>query len=74
MVEEIDGIKYVRKPGYFAVETNNIAVDGYNKATVTRLDDEGVEHTVNVMNYQDLDDVENMLAPLRFPYTPPTYN
>ena len=68
MASEINGQKFVRKPGYLALEINNVADDGYNMATVTRLDDMGEEHTIKVYGYTDLDDVEDMIEPLPFPY------
>lgn len=66
--------RYIRKPGYLAVETETIVDDGYNAALVTRLDDTGVEHTVKIVGYQDLEDIEDRLVPLDFPYVPPAYN
>ena len=74
MAQEINGQRFVRKPGYLALETKTISVDGYNAATVTRLDDMGEEHTELVVGYTDLDKIEDSLVPLYFPYVPPTYN
>ena len=71
MAQNRNGQQYVLKPGYFALETKSLEKDSKSVATVIRLDADGREHIDEICGYRDLDEVEDMIVPLNFPFVPP---